>query len=352
MRNITQQNIQTGISSIINENKKPQILITGDFNYNFDINENSKIWHNELESLKKFFTFESLNCTHNFKGDKKKSTKIDWLGGLNLKIENIDEIDPGFIECDHKGIVATIVLDQECTRQEYIVPNIEGTRLILDHIIKNYEKPNIKDISKVAKLLGINYEKTITPGKNLPKEALEWSKQQELAFEQSANPKEFKKKTKDLFGKKFKKIAYNKDIRKKFIDMKALTSFNKFDKKEGSIMNSMKNENGDITNGDTMNKLIKKHLINVSGSNDSPIENISVLNKKDINIEEMIKAFKKRKAETADGVSYDWFILHTVCKNKDPNLRCQTCKKKIEFMLSCFDQDYWNLDESKRHLYT
>ena len=73
-----------------------------------------------MEKLKNTFVFTSIQGhTHSFKGNKKTNTKIDWLGGQNITINNIEEIGPGFIDCDHKGIKAFIEIPNKCCRKKF-----------------------------------------------------------------------------------------------------------------------------------------------------------------------------------------------------------------------------------------
>ena len=114
-------------------------------------------------------------------------------------------------------------------------------------------------------------------------------------------------------------------------------------------MKCMKDKDGKETSDAEMNKNVREHLEEVSGSNNDHIENLKVLDINDVNIEEILHIFKRVKAETFDGVSYHWFILHKKCK-ENLEKRCEICKRKVRFMQSCFDQEYWNTEDSKRHL--
>ena len=93
--------------------------MAGDFNHNFDDPNKVKKWYNDMEKLQNTFDFKSIQGhTHSFKGNKKTNTKIDWIRGQNITISKIKEIDPGFINCDHKGIKARIEIPNKCCRKK------------------------------------------------------------------------------------------------------------------------------------------------------------------------------------------------------------------------------------------
>ena len=131
---------------------------------------------------------------------------------------------------------------------------------------------------------------------------------------------------------------------------KNITKYHLFDKKEGSIVDCMKNETGRVCTDEELNDVILNHFCKVNGQNKTDIRDEFV--PVDVNIEDIeniLLKFKRPKAEVYDSVSYHWFICHKACLESRMK-RCKTCRKKIGFVHSIFtNKEYWQTELSKKH---
>lgn len=146
---------------------------------------------------------------------------------------------------------------------------------------------------------------------------------------------------------------YSEKSAQAFEFLRNTTKYHCFDKKEGSIVSSVKDNDQIISDPDRVAKLIIDHYKEVHKDPlfDDKKPKIRFPQMKKLNKEEILHIMEKMSYEKAiayDGLSDHMFNIHNRCRGSEKKL-CEDCEHKITIIRNLFEPKYWNSERSNIH---
>ena len=129
------------------------------------------------------------------------------------------------------------------------------------------------------------------------------------------------------------------------------TKYHCFDKREGSIVSSVRDNDKVVSDPSIVAKLIIAHYKEVHRNPliSEKIEKTQFPSMKSLKKDEILHIMEKMsydKAIAFDGLSDHMFNIHNRCKNK---VLCSECKQKIAIIHNIFSPKYWNSERASIH---